>query len=66
MKKFIMFIALLISLVFSNAIVNAGFSNDYFIDRVEIDGTVVKDSRFLESFSICLKSIMSCFISSCV
>jgi len=46
MKKFIMFIALLISLVFSNAIVNAGFSNDYFIDRVEIDGTVVKDSRF--------------------
>ncbi len=46
MKKFIMFIALLISLVFSNAFVNADLSNDYFIDRVEIDGTVVKDSRF--------------------
>lgn len=39
MKKFGVMIALLFSLLFASAAVNAAYSNDYFIEEVEIDGT---------------------------
>ncbi len=40
MKKFGVLIALLFGLLFSSVAVNAAVSNDYFIERVDIDGTL--------------------------
>ncbi len=39
MKKFCVMIAILFSLLFSSVAINAAFSNDYRIEKVEIDGT---------------------------